>query len=81
MTKHTLAKDQHAHEMTLIVYLLPENKFQADGRVTLIAINKCPSMPYTCITSQSLIRGTWLYAFSTSTKHAKTPPLHTPRIS
>ena len=34
MTKHTLAKHQHPHEMTLIVYHLHEHKLQADSRVT-----------------------------------------------
>ena len=37
-----------------------------------MAINRCPLMPYSCNTLQSLSRGTQYYAFSRSTKYAKT---------
>ena len=38
-----------------------------------MAINRCPSMPYSCSTLQCLSRRTRSYAFSRSTKFAKTP--------
>ena len=44
MTKHTLAENQHPHEMTLIVYHLHKNKLQANSRVTqlpLIDAHQC----------------------------------------
>ena len=30
MTKHSLVKDQHLHEIPLITYQLEEHKFQAE---------------------------------------------------
>ena len=41
MIKHTLAEDQHIHEMTLTVYRSQhEHKLQADNRVTLCQSTK-----------------------------------------
>ena len=44
VTKHTFAKHQHTHEMTLIVYHSHVHKVQPGGGVTYRRL----SMPYSC---------------------------------
>ena len=70
VTKRTLAGVQRPRDRLWLLEIYPNTNFRSAVE-WLMARNNRPLAPYSCKTFQSLSRGTRLYAFSRSTKHAK----------